>query len=120
MFTVERGRLRFTVDGEAHVLNAGDTITIEPGQVHSFENVSDGEMVLCQDVRPAGQHQAMFELIYALARAGRMNARGAPKGSFAAALVWEKMDGSIAGIPPLVQRLFFGSVARLARLLGRG
>lgn len=120
VFTVERGRLRFTVDGEVYVLIAGDTITIEPGQVHSFENVSDGEMVLRQDVRPAGRHQEMFERIYALARAGRMTARGAPKGLFAAALVWESMDGYIAGIPPVVQRVFFGAVARLARLLGRG
>ncbi|MGJ3239870.1 MAG: cupin domain-containing protein [Anaerolineae bacterium] len=118
-FTVEQGRLRFKIDGRAHILNTGDSVTIQPGQVHEFENISDGELILLQDVRPAGNHQAMFEMIYTLAREGRMSANGAPKGLFTSALLWEKMDGYIAGIPPFLQHLLMGNLARLARLLGR-
>lgn len=119
-FTVEQGRVRFTVDDQEHILAAGDAITIQPGQVHEFENISETEMILLQDVRPAGNHQTMFEMIYALAQQGRMTAKGTPKGLFASALLWERMDGYIAGIPPVLQRLLIGNLARLARLLGHG
>lgn len=119
-FTVEQGRLKFIVDGQAQVLESGESLTIQPGQVHEFENISEGDMVMTQEVRPPGQHQAMFEMIYDLAQAGRMSATGAPRGLFGMALLWEKMDGYVAGPPAVLQRMVMGIIARLARLLGRG
>lgn len=118
-FTVEEGRLCFTVDGQQHILNAGDSITVQPRQVHEFENISDGALVMIQEVRPPGCHQAMFTLLYAFAAQGRIGPNGAPKDLFAAALMWEKMDGYVAGPPPFLQRVLMGNLARLARLMGR-
>lgn len=36
-FTVEQGRLSFKVDGRVHTLNAGDSITIQPGRCMSLK-----------------------------------------------------------------------------------
>jgi quercetin dioxygenase-like cupin family protein len=44
IYTVDAGELVVTIDGESHVIPAGESIEVPAGSVHSFANRSD-EMV---------------------------------------------------------------------------
>ena len=114
-FTVERGAARFRVDGKDTVLRPGDSLTVRPGQVHGFDS-EEGDLVLGHEVRPPMRHREMFELWHRLDSAGRTTRAGVPRNPLALALLWERQDGYIAGVPPVLQRFLFGGLARIARL----
>lgn len=40
------GELKFTVEGKAHILKAGDFLTMTPGQRHSVEAIEPTKMLL--------------------------------------------------------------------------
>lgn len=118
-FAVEEGGMRFRVDGREFFLGPGERITVHPGQVHRFWNeVGEGRLVMVHEVRPPLRHRQMFELWHRLDLEGKTNRRGVPTNPLALGLLWERQDGYIAGLPASVQRLVFGGLARLARLVG--
>lgn len=117
-FAVKEGKMRLRFDGREMVLSAGERVTVRPRQVHRFWNVGEGRLVLVHEVRPPGQHRAMFELWHRLDLEGKTNERGIPTNPLWLALLWERQDGYVAGIPAPVQRIVFGGLARLARLVG--
>jgi mannose-6-phosphate isomerase-like protein (cupin superfamily) len=116
-FTVREGQMSFRVDGVQRTLGPGESLTITPRQVHEFRNVGD-RLVAVHEVRPPGQHRAMFELWHRLDREGRTVGPGIPRNPLWLGVLWERQDGYIAGPPPAVQRLIFGGLARLARTVG--
>ena len=117
-FAVEKGRVRFRVDGREFALGPGEFFTVRPGEVHRFWNSGGEPLVMMHLVRPPGRHRAMFELWHRLDVAGKTNRQGVPTNPLALGLLWERQDGYVAGIPEPVQRLVFGGLARLARLAG--
>ncbi len=56
--------------------------------------------------------------MHRLDMAGKLNGRGIPTDPLLLGMLWERMDGYVAGPPVFLQRLFFGGLSRLARLLG--
>ena len=54
LFEVERGRMRFVVAGEEHVVAAGQVLTIPRGTLHRARNASDVEHAVVRwETRPA-------------------------------------------------------------------
>jgi len=119
-FAVEEGRMRFCVDRREFLLGPGERVTIPPRQVHRFWNEGEGRLMVVHEVRPPGRHRAMFELWHRLDREGKTTQQGVPRNPLWMGLLWEYQDGYIAGIPPFVQRIVLGGLARLARLAGYG
>ncbi len=117
-FRVREGQMRFRVDGREFVLGPGEGVTVRPGEVHRFWNEGEGRLRVVHEVRPPGHHREMFEVWHRLDRAGKTNRQGVPKDPLALGLLWELQDGYLAGIPAPLQRLVFGGLARVARLLG--
>ena len=117
-FTVWEGRMRFRVDGREFALGPGEAVTVGPGEVHRFWNEGEGRLRVVHEVRPPGRHREMFELWHRLDAAGKTNRHGVPKDPLALGLLWELQDGYLAGVPASLQRLVFGGLARLARLVG--
>ncbi len=117
-FAVEEGKVRFRVDGRDLVLGPGGSVTVRPGQVHEFSNTGEDRVVVVEEDRPPGRHREMFELIHRLDLAGKLNERGIPTNPLLLGLLWERIDGYIAGPPVFFQKLVFGGLARLARLVG--
>ncbi|PSK95382.1 mannose-6-phosphate isomerase-like protein (cupin superfamily) [Murinocardiopsis flavida] len=116
-FTVRAGRARFVCDGAEHVLTAGDRIEIPPRQVHMFRS-EGADLVLDHVVRPPLRHREMFDLWHRLDAAGRTTATGVPRNPLALALMWERQDGYVAGVPAWTQRALFGALAAVARVTG--
>lgn len=119
-FEVLSGKLGLRVEGVERVLEEGEALTAPAGSAHAAWNVGAGEVHALVDFRPALRTEAAFEALAGLARDGKTNAAGAPKNPLLLALVLREYEDEIYFVrPPLfVQRIVFGSLARVARLLG--
>ena len=119
-FEVLSGRLGLRVDGVERVLGEGEAVTAPAGSPHAAWNAGDGEVHALVDFRPALRTETAFETLAGLARDGKTNKAGAPKNPLLLALVLHEYETEIYFTrPPLaVQRVVFGALARVARLLG--
>jgi mannose-6-phosphate isomerase-like protein (cupin superfamily) len=117
-FVVKEGRLRFFVDGKEQILGPDGQITIYPNQVHQFWKVGEDQLVAIHEIRPPGLHRNMFELVHKLESEGKMNKKGIPINPLWLGLAWKCIDGFQVGPPPIVQKVFLGGLARLAKVFG--
>lgn len=117
-FTVRRGRLGVRVDGLWHSLGPGESVTIPARAVHE-SRVEAAELEMEHEIRPPGRHRQMFELMFALDRRGLLGPGGVPLDPLALGVLWRFQDGYLVGVPPVVQRVVFGGLDRLARITGR-
>jgi quercetin dioxygenase-like cupin family protein len=116
-FEVVAGYLRFRI-GLGHRLAApGDVIVVEPGVVHGFANVGEGEARMRVEARPALQREEMFAEVIAMAEAGEMNRHGLPRSPLALASLARRYDQE-AHAPFLsvgMQRLLLAPLTLAAR-----
>lgn len=114
------GRLGLRVDGIERVLGEGEAITAPPGSAHSAWNAGDDEVHALVEFWPALRTETAFETLAGLARDGKTNEAGAPRNPLLLALVLREFEEEIYFVsPPLfVQRVVFGALAGVARLLG--
>ena len=120
-FEVLSGRLGLRVDGVERIYGVGKVIVAAPGSAHAAWNAgSDDEVHVLVDFRPALRTETAFETLAGLARDGKTNRAGAPRNPLLLALVLHHFEEEIYFVrPPLaVQRVIFGLLARVARLLG--
>jgi hypothetical protein len=97
----------------------GDTILAPAGVPHNWWNASDREVVVRVEVRPAARFEACILNAFGLAQDGKVNAKGMP-GLLQLAVFAREFDDVIRFTRPprWVQRLLFGVLAPVARLLG--
>lgn len=118
ILAVKEGKARVRVDGRDMVLGPGQSVVVRPGQVHQFWNEGEGRLVLMTEDRPPGRHRAMFELMHRLDCAGKTNKQRIPTNPLLLALLMERTDAYLPGLPVMLQKLIFGSLTGLARLVG--
>ena len=119
-FEVVRGTMKFRKGMRTVVAKAGDTVVVEPGTAHKFENAGDETAVVNVEVRPALRMEELFETAVALANEGRTTSKGMPKPLDLALFVREFKDEVQGPFPPAwMQRLALAPVAWVARKRGR-
>jgi mannose-6-phosphate isomerase-like protein (cupin superfamily) len=119
-FQVTGGLMRAVVNGEERVLKAGETIVIEPGQVHSFSNASREEPLnLKIRMEPALNFQ--WFMMEAAASAIRNGGRWKDAPLLEICYIMNQVvdEHDIPRLPGPVKRVFVGMMARLAVLLKR-
>lgn len=120
-FEVLAGRAAFQIDGREQVLGAGETIDVPVGTTHTFRNAGDEEMRVLFEFRPAlDSTERFYELYFAFAQEGRVNAKAMP-GLLDIAIVWPLVSehAVLAKPPARVQHLLFRVLAPIARVSGR-
>ena len=118
-FTVVRGRVGFRIDGRESVAEPGERLHVPAGTAHDWWNAGDEEAHVRVEIRPGARFEEMAINLFGLAQDGKTNSRGMPNLLQAAIFAREFSDVLYFTRPPLwVQRLLFGSLARLAHLLG--
>lgn len=119
-FTILEGGMRAVVGGVQCDLAVGDSLTLPAGTLHAMWNPGPGSARVSWQVRPALQTQQFFATVFALAARGQVNADGVPGPLELALLMPHFRDEIRVTSPPAwMQRLVFGALAPLARLLGR-
>lgn len=114
-FAPTSGRMGVHIGGETRLLAPEERVTVPPGVWHYFWNAGDGELRFEHEVRPAGRHQELFELLFRLSNAGRLTPRAVLTDPALLAHAWALNEGDFAGLPPALQRRVFGTLARLTR-----
>ncbi len=118
-FEVIQGVLRARVDGVEKSVEAGESLVVPPGTLHTWWNTGAAEVHVRVQLTPAGRNESFLETIYALALLGRTNSKGVPGFLQLSVFASSYFDTNHIVQPPLfVQRAVFGIIAPFARLLG--
>jgi quercetin dioxygenase-like cupin family protein len=118
-FRVIDGQLNVSLNGEEKVLNVGDSALIPKMAHHRFYNVTDKYATAIVELRPARNFEKSLRIAYGLARDGKTNEKSLPKSIWHLALLFQLGEGYIPGLPLLVQRSIFGTLASIAKFLGK-
>lgn len=78
-FVVISGAMRGHVAGIPQSVVAGESRTVPAGVPHTWRNAAGQETHLRVQFRPALATEQFFDTVFALARAGRVDARGVPR-----------------------------------------
>ena len=117
--TVTSGELRFRVNGVEQTVGAGKSITIPANTPHYFSNETTAPAHATQWFKPALNTQAFFELLFALARADKLDDKGMPKLLQIAVMVPAYGDIIRPTSPPWsIQRAVATVLGPVARLRG--
>jgi quercetin dioxygenase-like cupin family protein len=118
-FTVLRGRVGFSIDGQKIVAEAGQKLHVPRGVVHDWWNAGDEEAHIVVEITPAARFVTMIRNLFGLAQDGRTDKKGMPSLLQLALLAREFEDVVRFTSPPRpVQRALFGVLAPIARLRG--
>lgn len=128
-FSITEGQAGCRVGDRTRSAAAGEVVEMAPGLPHVHPWNEGGEVLTYTQVtrfaRPCPDAAAdtvrTFATFYGLAREGKTMPDGTPKDplQLAASLaLLMRHGGYLAGIPPVVQRVLFGGLAWVARLLG--
>jgi hypothetical protein len=118
-FTVLRGRVGFRLVGRESIAEPGVRL-IAPARVpHDWWNAGPEEALVRVEIRPAARFEAFLKNAFGLAQDGKVNRQGMPNLLQLAVFAREFDDVIQFTHPPrVVQRLLFGLLVPLARLLG--
>ncbi len=114
-FEVLSGSLDFRIGGQERRFKAGENLLIPKGTPHNWWNASNEEAHALVELRPALRSEELFANLY-----GLFNEKGAvPNLLQMAVLINEHFDeGHLTRPPLLVQKVMFGVLAPVGRLLG--
>jgi quercetin dioxygenase-like cupin family protein len=118
-FEVVTGTMQVLLNGHEQTLAAGDILIIPPNTPHAMWNAGSEETHLIWQTRPALNTERLFETLYALARDGKVDAKGVPNLLQGVALAREfHQEYRVTRPPRFVQTLLFTLLGPVARWLG--
>jgi quercetin dioxygenase-like cupin family protein len=118
-FTVLRGQVGFRLSGREAVAALGEKLIAPAGMPHDWWNAGPEEALVRIEIRPAARFEAMILNAFGLAQEGKVNRKGMPNLLQLAVFAREFDDVIRFTHPPrVVQRVLFGLLAPIARLLG--
>jgi quercetin dioxygenase-like cupin family protein len=118
-FTVLRGQVGFRLSGQEAIAELGKKLIVPAGMPHDWWNAGPEEALVRVEIRPAARFEAMILNAYGLGQDGKVNRKGMPNLLQLAVFAREFDDVIRFTRPPrVVQRLLFGLLAPVARLLG--
>jgi quercetin dioxygenase-like cupin family protein len=120
-FTVLKGQVGFRLDGRESIAPLNQRVRVLPGVAHDWWNAGEEEAhVFVEGSGPGALRLTeIFQNLFGLAQDGKTNAKGIPNLLQGAILLREFEDVVYFTNPPrVVQRVLFGPLAAIARVLG--
>ncbi len=120
-FTVLKGRVGYRLDGRVMIAPLNQRVRVLPGVAHDWWNAGEEEAhVFAEGSGPGGLRLAeMIQNLFGLAQDGKTNSKGMPNLLQGTILLREFEDVVHFTNPPrVVQRVLFGPLAAIARVLG--
>jgi quercetin dioxygenase-like cupin family protein len=117
-FTILTGQAHFTINGEARIAEAGETLIVPAGVPHSEGNTGATETEGTVELRPALHTKEFHEALAGLVADGATTSQGAPKNPLQlGATFWYFRHESRVTSPPIwAQNLFLPPLSVLAKL----
>jgi quercetin dioxygenase-like cupin family protein len=118
-FTVLGGQVGFRLSGREAIAELGKKLIVPAGMPHDWWNAGSDEALVRVEIRPAARFEAMILNAFGLGQDGKVNRKGMPNLLQLAVFAREFDDVIQFTRPPrVVQRVLFGMLAPVARLLG--
>jgi quercetin dioxygenase-like cupin family protein len=119
-FEILSGTARIGVRGQERDYSAGETVMVAAGTRHGWWNPSEEEVHLIIEFRPALRVETVLETLSGLEKDGKVNPRSGRPNPFQMAVIAREYEDEIyPARPPLfVQRVLFGMLAPIGKLLG--
>lgn len=118
-FTVLAGKIGYFVGDQKGILQTGETADLPRGIPHDWWNAGDEEARVIVEIWPAARFEQMAITTFGLAREGKTNKKGMPNLLQLAVISQEFEDVlQVMNPPRWVQRVLFGALVPIARLLG--
>lgn len=118
-FTVLAGEIGYRKGNETGVLRAGDSADLPRGITHDWWNAGNEEARVIVEIRPAARFEQMAITLFGLAAEGKTNAKGMANPLQMAVIGQEFADTvQFMNPPPWAQKILFGILAPIGRLLG--
>jgi quercetin dioxygenase-like cupin family protein len=118
-FEILSGSVEFRNGGDKRVASEGDSVTVEPGTIHRFENVGPAAARFTTKVSPALEFESFLETMFALAADGKTNKKGMPNPVRMAVIANEYFDDVRAPhVPGALQKAALAAGAAVGRLVG--
>jgi quercetin dioxygenase-like cupin family protein len=121
-FEVISGTLGSHVAGVERIHEVGEVVVAPAGSVHTVWNAGgeEEEVHSLVEFRPALRSETVLETLAGLAQDGKTNKAGIPKNPLRLGLIVHDYEDEIyfAQPPLFVQRMIFGVLAKVGRLLG--
>ncbi len=117
-FSIEQGELTYTLNGEEHIIGAGESVLLPRNVPHNHYNTSDEPVVFLQTISPAYDIDYFFETLIGLTNEGKI-VNGEMK--FLQAMAVGKYLNSptmLAAIPRGIQKVLINIFGPLARGIG--
>ncbi|TDQ40831.1 cupin domain-containing protein [Aureibacillus halotolerans] len=114
------GELSLKVNGKVHILKAGDTFVVQPGERHTFWNHTSEFVNFTVEIRPADDFERFIRCGYGL-KADRRTLPGkipVPRNPLLWGFLFQWGGTYLPVIPIRMQKLFFGALAKLGKWLG--
>jgi len=119
IFEVHSGALRFRILGQERVIGPGERVVVPPATPHCFWVEGTEDARYRQEFRPALNIERFFDVLFQLAREGKLNQRGMPPflmlGVFGRAF-WDEVR--VTRPPAWVQRITYALLAPIGRMAG--
>jgi quercetin dioxygenase-like cupin family protein len=118
-FEIISGSVEFKKNGEKVTAHDGDSVTVEPGDIHRFANVGDSDAKFVTRVSPALGFEDFLETMFALAADGKTNKKGMPNPLRMAVIANAYIDDvRMPHVPGALQKAALAAGAAVGRLAG--
>jgi mannose-6-phosphate isomerase-like protein (cupin superfamily) len=117
-FEIRAGSGIFTVGRRTQRAQKGEVVTVPAGVWHRFVNEPKEELHLRVQLRPALRIENLFEVVFALARAGRTTRGGVPRNPLVGAALAREFIDEFVIRPEGLYRMAVAVGAGLGRVLG--
>lgn len=118
-FEVLAGSITVQIGDEQREYQAGESFDVPPGAVHAMWNDRETTTQMNWQIRPALKSQQFFETMWGMTQDGKFGARGGPNLLLGAVLMdYYTEEFRLASPPQPIQKLLFGILAPIGRVLG--
>lgn len=116
-FEVLEGTAQLKINGQAHILQAGQSLSVPPGAIHTWSNGGNTQVRIITEFRPALRIENFFESLYLLPYIKHTDNLARPA-LFQMALLSLEYESYLPGIPMRLQKLLFLLLKPTALLFG--
>ena len=117
-FEILSGTARLSMRGQERDVGAGETVVVPAGTPHVWGNPSEEELHVIVELRPALKMEEWFETVFGLQRDGKADPKNGLPNLLQLALIAREYEFYLARPPLFVQRVLFGLLAPIGKLLG--
>jgi len=117
-FKIIEGELNVIINNEKKQLQASEQAIIKKFDTHQFFNNSNEQVIFEVEITPAKEIKKALQIMYGLAKDGKVYKNGLPKNIIYTAIGIYMMDAYVPTIPRFLQKMGIIPLAYLAKSIG--